>query len=64
MVKGYAAPSLLGLAPQPAGSVICGEDDGLGMVLAVRVAFGGAGTKPNPQMGLTLAFKEGMTALW
>lgn len=64
VVKWRAAPSLLGLAAPPAGSVLCGEDDGLGMVLAVRVAFGGPGTKPNPQMCLTLVFKEGITALW
>lgn len=64
MVKWCAAPSLLGLAAQPAGSVICGEDDGLEVVLAVKVAFGGPGIKPNPQTCLTLVFKEGITALW
>lgn len=64
MVKWCAAPSLLGLAAQPEGSVICGEDDGLGMVLPVGVALGGPGTKPNPEICLTLIFKEGITALW
>lgn len=64
MVKGCEAPSLLGLTAQPAGSVIHGEDDGLRMVLAVRVGFAGPGTKPNPQMCLTLVFNEGISALW
>lgn len=64
MVRWCAAPSLLGLAAQPAGSAIRGENDGLGMVLAVRVAFAGPGTKPNPQMCLILVFKEEIAALW